>query len=428
MSFSNILLYLLPVIVTPILSRLYGPEPFGEWGVFSSFITIITIGIFLGFENTIVKAEEKNIKNIILLCIAISLFICIIIAILFYIGTALHIVFFKDFPSPGIMIIYLIFYSIYTISYNLCNRYEQFSSLAICNIVLGISQALFRIIFGIVALTAFNGLILGTTTAQAFAMVFLLFCIAKTSSKWRKQIINISKIKYIIVKYKNFPLYDAPSSMMSFAAFNLPVIILAYYFDKQSIGCYSIILQLLLLPMSFIGSAIGKVYYQELCQHDKTSEQIKVTTGKVVQITALISILPLLFIACGGDKIIVLFLGTKWGTAGSIALCLCLWAFPTILTQPLLPLFRTLDKQKVLLYYDLAYFILGIGNILILCFFHFSLYFILATYAIICFIVKMFLFKRILLLSNLKWTIFKKYIPLWVISIIILIVRLISLL
>ena len=65
MSFSNILLYLLPVIVTPILSRLYGPEPFGEWGVFSSFITIITIGIFLGFENTIVKAEEKNIKNII---------------------------------------------------------------------------------------------------------------------------------------------------------------------------------------------------------------------------------------------------------------------------------------------------------------------------------------------------------------------------
>lgn len=426
-SFSNILMYLLPIIVTPILSRLYGPEPFGEWGVFSSFITIVTIGIFLGFENTIVKAEEEKIKAIILLCITISLLICILIAIVFYLGITLHIVFFREFPSPGIMIIYLIVYSIYTIFYNLCNRYEQFSSLAGSNIILGISQALFRIIFGIIALTAVNGLILGTTAAEVFAMIFLFFCIAKTSSNWRKQIISISKIKNIITKYKNFPLYDAPSSMMSFAAFNLPVIILAYYFDKQSIGCYSIVLQLLLLPMSFIGSAIGKVYYQELCQHDKTSDQIKITTGKVIRITAFISILPLLIIACGGDKIIVLFLGVKWATAGNVALCLSLWAFPTILTQPLLPLFRTLDKQKILLYYDLGYFILCIGNILVLCYLHFNLYFILITYAIICFVVKICLFRRILLISKLKWEICQKYIPLWLIGIVILIIRLILL-
>jgi O-antigen/teichoic acid export membrane protein len=427
MSSSNVLMYLLPLIVTPILSRLYGPEPFGEWGVFSSFITIVTIGIFLGFENTIVKAEEKNVKNILLLCLVISLSICILFTIIFYIGNVLHIHFFEEFPSSEIMIIYLIVYSIYTIFFNLCNRYEQFSSLAFSNVVLGLSQALFRILFGIVALTAINGLILGTTIAEVSAMIFLFFCMVKTSSNWRKQIIRLSEIKHIIRRYKNFPLYDAPSSMMSFAALNLPIIILAYYFDKQSIGCYSIVLQLLLLPMSFIGSAIGKVYYQELCQQAQTPEQMKSTTGKVIRITAFISILPLLFIACGGDKIIVLFLGTKWTTAGDVALCLSLWAFPTILTQPLLPLFRTLDKQRTLLYYDIAYFILGIGSILLLCYFDFSLYAILITYALVCFIVKLCLFRRILLVSDLKWAICQKYIPLWLISIAVLTVRLILL-
>ena len=424
MSFSNILMYLLPIIVTPILSRLYGPEPFGEWGVFSSFIAIVTIGIFLGFENTIVKAEKSDVKNILRLCLIISLFICILIAFVFYLGSKLYIPFFIGFPTPWIMVIYLVVYSIYTISYNLCNRYEQFSSLAISHIVLGVSQALFRIFFGIVAVTAVNGLILGTTTAEVFAMIFLLFCIAKTSPNWKKQIISVSKIKYIITRYKNFPIYDAPSSMMSFAAFNLPIIILAYYFDKQSIGCYSMVLQLLLLPMSFVGSAIGKVYYQELCQQAQTSDQIKDTTAKVVRITAFISILPLLFIACGGDKIIVLFLGAKWVVAGNVALCLSLWSFPTILTQPLLPLFRTLDKQKVLLYYDFAYFVLGIGSILLLCCFDFNLYIILTTYSIVCFIVKISLFKRILLLSDLKWMAFQKFVPLWLFSIVVLIVRL----
>lgn len=427
MSFSNILMYLLPIVVTPILSRLYGPGPFGEWGVFSSFIAIATIGIFLGFENTIVKADEQDVKNIIFICLTISIILCFLIAIIFYIGTILQIPFFKRFPSPEIMIVYLAIYSIYTIFYNLCNRYEQFSSLAVSHIVLGVSQATFRIAFGIIALTAINGLILGTTAAEIFAMIFLFFCIIKTSSNWRKETLCISKIKSIITKYKNFPLYDAPSSMMSFAAFNLPVIILAYYFDKQSIGCYSIVLQLLLLPMSFIGSAIGKVYYQELCQQDQTPDQIKMTTSRIIKITAFISILPLLFIACGGDKIIILFLGTKWTTSGNVALCLSLWAFPTILTQPLLPLFRALDKQRVLLYYDFSYFILGIGCILILCRFDFSLYFILATYAAVCFIVKIFLFRRILLLSNLGWITCQKHLPLWVLSIAILIIRLILL-
>lgn len=427
MSFSNIIMYMLPILVTPILSRIYGPDPFGEWGVFSSFVAIVTIGIFLGFENTIVKVEEKNVKSILLLCLVISLSICIIIAFTFFIGTTLHINFFSNFPSSGIMVFYLVIYSIYTIFYSLCNRYEQFSSLAISHIVLGVAQAVFRILLGLFALTAINGLIIGTTIAEMLSMLFLFICITKTSSKWREQIVTISNIKNIIVKYKNFPLYDAPSSIMSFAAFNLPIIILAYFFDKQSIGCYSVVLQLLLLPMSFVGSAIGKVYYQELCQHDQTSDEIKSTTIKVVKITALISILPLLFIACGGDKIIVLFLGAKWTTAGNVALCLSLWSFPTILTQPILPLFRTLDKQRILLYYDIAYFTFGIGSIILFCFLNLSLYSILITYSIVCFTIKILLFRQILRLGNINWSTFWKYIPLWIIGIAIVIVRLVLL-
>ena len=48
LSFGNIIMYILPFLVTPILSRLYEKEDFGEWGVFSSFISIVTVLIFLG--------------------------------------------------------------------------------------------------------------------------------------------------------------------------------------------------------------------------------------------------------------------------------------------------------------------------------------------------------------------------------------------
>ena len=425
-SVSNIIMYLLPIVVTPILSRLYGPEPFGEWGVFSSFTAIVTIGLFLGFENTIVKADAIELKNILALCFIISITIIAIVFLVFIMGGTWNIKFFSTFPSLKLLTVYLLVYSVYTLFYNLCIRYERFTSLAFTHIVLGGSQAVFRILFGFVALAAANGLILGTTIAQCLSMVFLFFCIIKDSKKWNYQIIRISAIKKLIRKFKNFPLYDAPSSILSFSAFNLPVLILALYFSKRDIGCFSIVLQLLLLPMSFVGSAIGRVYYQQLCQ--KGNNGVSVITNNVVVVLAVISILPLIFIACGGDKLVVLFLGAKWQNAGNVALCLSLWSFPTILTQPLIPIFRTLDKQKTLLYFDTMYFVLGIGSILLLSKFCTNLYLILTIYTILCFFVKFAMFIKILALAKLSMKMYYRFVPLWIVSLSILTFRLINLL
>ena len=101
LSSSNFLMYLLPLIVTPILSRLYVPEAFGEWGVFSSLLMIINIGIMLGYENAIVKAELKDVANVSFLCFAVTVLITILIILTFQIGSYLRIDFFKKFPSKS---------------------------------------------------------------------------------------------------------------------------------------------------------------------------------------------------------------------------------------------------------------------------------------------------------------------------------------
>jgi O-antigen/teichoic acid export membrane protein len=427
MSASNIIMYLLPFVVTPILSRIYRPESFGEWGVFSSFIAIVTTVLFLGFDNTIVKVKDKDVANVTLLCLVTSLLFIILISIVFFVGYIADISFFRTFPAPKLLILYLLFYSFYTIFYNLSNRQEKYSTLAITNIIQGSSQAAFRIMFGVFCLTSINGLILGTTIAEGISSLFLFFCIIKLSDLLSNINISFTRIKELIIKLKNFPLFDAPSSMLSFAAFNLPVIILAIYFDKKSIGCFSIILQLLLLPMSFIGSAMGKVYYQELCKNDYDSNIISNTTDKVIKIVSIISIIPLLFIACGGDKLIIFFLGSKWQTAGDIALCLSIWSFPTILTQPLIPLFRLLNKQKTLLFFDSMYFLCGIGSILITCSLSHNLYFILIIFSIACFFVKVAMFLKILSLSHLSLKLYNKFLPLWITAFVILTARLIQL-
>ena len=426
MSVSNIIMYMLPVIVTPILTRLYTPESFGEWGVFSSFVAIATIGLFLGFENVIIQSKEEQLSDVLALCITASTCIISAIAIIFVVGNQLGFSFFETFPSSGLLIVYLILYALYMIFFNICNRYEQYYTLSFANIVKGCSQAGFRILLAFICLFALNGLILGTTIAEGITALFLLFFAMKTPVNELRIRFRFAQFKQLLRQYKNFPLYDAPSSILSFSAFNLPIIILSLYFDKASIGCFSIVLQLLLMPMSLIGTAIGKVYYQRLSNLNGNQSDISNTTHEVLRILVVISILPLLFIACGGDKLIIIFLGSKWQTAGNVALCLALWSFPTILTQPLLPLFRILFKQRTLLAYDFLYFLLGIGSILTMCQFSKDLYLILIIFSAACFIVKFALFGKILALSHLSVGHYKKFLPFWGISLVILILRLIS--
>ena len=175
-SVSNIIMYMLPLAVTSILARLYTPEDFGEWGVFSSFAAIVNIGLFMGFDNVIIQAKEEEVSHITKLSFTISICFLSLIAILFYFGIKGGIRFFTDFPTPQILVLYLLLYSIYTIIYNLANRYEQYFTLSFSNIVQGGSQAIFRILLAFICLTTVNGLILGTTIALGITAIFILFC------------------------------------------------------------------------------------------------------------------------------------------------------------------------------------------------------------------------------------------------------------
>lgn len=426
-SSSNLVMFLLPIVVTPILSRLYLPIDFGEWGVFSSVAMTLTIILFGGYENLIVKASEEELPYVSTLCFIISALLIIVTNFVFYLGSSKELSFFRSFPSITLLSAYMIAYSAHTVSSNICNRYQKYTALAMESVVLGGSQAVFRVLFGITVISTFNGLILGTTIAQIITFLYLFYCIiqiGKNKSLWA---LNYRKIRKVAIKYKNFALYDAPSSLLCYVGFSIPLLILVEYFDKSTIGCYSLVLQLLLLPMNLIGSAIGRVYYEQLCSNSSSQDNCKICTLQVGKVVAFVSILPMLFLACGGDKLVVLFLGGKWNTAGNIALCLAFWSFPTILTQPLIPLFRFLNKQRLLFLYNLAYSLVAIGSILGGCIISHNLYHILTVYAVTCSLINLSMYFHILQLSRIGVFAFRRYTPLWLLSSLMLFFRILQL-
>lgn len=103
-------MYFVPLVVTPILSRIYDQSAFGEWGVFSSTVTIIGIGIFAGYENAIILSKnDVETRQLCFLNILISLSFIFLLIILFWIGKYTDLSYFESFPSLTIFGIYLVF-------------------------------------------------------------------------------------------------------------------------------------------------------------------------------------------------------------------------------------------------------------------------------------------------------------------------------
>lgn len=51
---------------------------------------------------------------------------------------------------------------------------------------------------------------------------------------------------------------------LEFTVGNIVIIILSFFYGDNELGCFSMVMQFILLPIAIIGSAMGNVYYREL--------------------------------------------------------------------------------------------------------------------------------------------------------------------
>ena len=400
LSSSNILLYFLPLIVTPILSRVYTPTDYGEWGIFSSVYTIVNCILFLSYDNALVRTnKEEDIPNLCGLCIIVSTGLTGVLGLIFCLGNIVGIDFFVNFPRLDLLLLILLVSIAHNLNMNLANRYQKFFSMSVANIINGFSQAVFRIVFGTILVIS-SGLILGTVISLIVASIFLIHSFCK---------INIKDIKRLAVENKKFPLYDAPSSFLNFSSGQLAIIILAIYFSRADIGCYSMIMQFVLLPIGFIGGAMAKVYYRKVSIAIDDPNQIRTITSQVSKISASLCLLPTIFLVLGGDLFLVWFLGDQWVTADVMALCLAVSSIPVILSESLLPIYRALNKQNVRFKYDAIMFASSIGSLFLVCYLTHNLFLSVLVARAAISIVRFTLFYNIMKLSGMTFSNIPKF-------------------
>jgi O-antigen/teichoic acid export membrane protein len=260
---------LIPILFSPLITRLYSPEDFGEFGLYASICAILIVLVTGKYELSIVIAKQ-DVEAVNLLAVTVvfsvfsSLFIYGFIALF---GKNVSLV----FDNPAILNAFylvplttLILGCYYGLNYWV-NRKSRYRDMAQCRVLQGGTSVAFQILAGF-SKFGFLGLIVGQLIGQLLATLFLVRSLVINDSKLFRRI-SIRRMVWAIRKNLNYPRYMMPGQLISVSSNELPILLLTIFYGVGVAGLYALSQRIMAIPLTLVANAFGDVYRQIAAQH-----------------------------------------------------------------------------------------------------------------------------------------------------------------
>lgn len=395
---------IIPVLISPLLSRLYTPGDFGLLALYMSFASILAVFATGRYEMAIVlPKKDSDAVNILSLGIIISGSLALL--------TGIVVLFFNSEISKlagsdkiGFYLYFLplsiFFLSLFKSLNYWFNRKNKFKDIAKSKVVASSGNSLIAIITGIFKKGSY-GLIFGWIAGQFASAVYLA---GKFLSKDKIQLRNIRKIKLIATlrRYKKFPLFDTWSELLNVLSVQLPIIILSQYYTENITGYYSFAYKILLLPFSLLAFSMGQAFFNKANELKQSGKDVAVFTFGVFKKLVLISFFPLVGIAFFGDIIFPIVFGKEWVIAGEYSRIFSLWIFIIFISSPLTNLFAVYERQRTNLIFNFVMFVCRTGLLIFMSEKGFDDYLTILVYVVSGFVFRFFYLLLIVKIAKIK--------------------------
>lgn len=348
---------LVTLAATPILSRVYGPGPFGEFALFVSATTLIAILGTLRYEMAIVLPRSQReaaaiarLGTCLLALVAIGITAVSVLILVLPLPTSPAWTWLVLLSGPGVFVLGYLSFS--TQWFTRAGRYRTISR---NRVVQSVVTAAAQLTFGMLMPTTGAGLGLGLLTGQvAGALVFYF----ESRSTIREIDTRTRRWRYLLRKYRRLPLLLTPHTLVDSLRLN-GVNLLVGYYSVGGLGQYSQAWRLVQVPASLVGSAVSQVYFPRLASaaRDQLSGIVR---DSVIRSLALGAV-PFVLIFFLSPSIFPLILGEEWAMAGQIAQALAPALYLNLAASPISTIFVVLRKEHIGLTFSALYTALSLG-------------------------------------------------------------------
>ena len=335
---------ILLLLAAPLLTRLYTPEDFGLLAVYASLLAIIGVVASLRYELAIPLPEDDNESaNLVVLCLILVVVISILTGVAMLIwGDSLA----ERLGVPALanclwfLPLGVLLTGFYTVFNYWGIRTKRFGDIATTKL----NQALATLA---IQLTGFNlggiALLMGQVAGQTAGTLTLAMPALKNTAF--KQI-SLAKMKFGLLRYKEFPLYSTWSGLINTAGHQLPPLIFAAFFSAGAAGLYALANRLLAMPANLIGGALAQVFLSHGVDSHREGN-LGLIYAKLQNTLIQIGLPPTMLIVLVSPELFVVVFGQAWRDAGVFAQWLAVGAFFGFVVSPLSQIFTITEQQKL---------------------------------------------------------------------------------
>ncbi len=356
---------LLPLIFTPILSRLFTPKQFG---LLSIFMTLsILFGNIVGgkYEMSILilprKVDTYNMLSLGFLLTVFNAAILLIIAIVFAgpISTL--------FKAPNLgKVLWIMPFGIIGLSmFNFFNFYftreKKYTLISSAKITRGSTTALAQTGAGLLKYSF--GLVVGYVSGLIAGIIPFTIKFFKSQRHFFRSL-SLKHIKKLAIRYKKFPIFNIPSTLANRLSTDITNIVVSPLFGLKSLGLYFQAYRFMSVPSYFIGLSLSQVYMQTASDELKKHGTVHKTFFSVLKKLVIIAIPTFLIIFLIAKPAFTFILGKRWYMSGVYAQIITPLLFTRFIASPLSSTLYIIEKQETILIYQIFLLLTSVGSFL----------------------------------------------------------------
>jgi len=355
-------------LVSPIITRIYAPEEYGILTIYTAVLGSITIVGSLKYEWGVAIAEDddKAINILALSILVLVIFTFLVTSLLIFAGEEILALFegksllrYKYFIPLGVLLT-----GLHNIFIQWAYREKNFQAIYKTKLSQSISQSIVKIGLGLIRIGPV-GLILGSILGQSAGIATLAKPVIRKQLNLFEKLTK-ERIVWSAKRYKNFPLYSAPSQFFNSIGIHLPVFFLSALYGSGTIGFFGLANSIVSLPMNLIGRSVGDVFYSEAARIGRSEPQrLKELSLLLLKRLIFIGFIPFFVLILFGPFLFSIVFGERWYISGVYARILALLVFMRLLFTPISRIYSVFEKQKEALIIDLFRIILVILSFVI---------------------------------------------------------------